>query len=203
MTVEVFDNLLQFTALLICLGLALWTLYRSRDKRWVPITLFYACCWLAQCFWLLFLALMKHTPHYSYAAELGWYAAYLCLCMGLVPLLPEKRERRGLLPWLGPLFSAAAALFFILLGDSIVSNLICGVVMGGLGWLSLAALRNPGRGRVYAWACLFLYCLEYALWISSCFVSSDTLASPYTWLDFLLTASLISLLPCYRRVVEP
>ena len=203
MIIEIVDNSLQFLVLLVCALVSFRRLYCSQDKKkWVPLALFYSCYGLAECFWLLFLALMKHTPHFSYAADLGWYAGVLFLCMGLEPLLPEKDGSRGLLPWLAVLFSAAAFLFFIRWGD-LVSNLLAALSMGWMGWMSLAVLQKPGRGRAFAWSCLLVYCAEYAMWISSCFWGGDSLANPYFWFDFLLTASFVCLFLSYRRAVEP
>jgi len=48
---------------------------------------------------------------------------------------------------------------------------------------------------------LLILILEYVLWTSSCFWVSNTLTNPYFWIDFLLTAALLALIPATRKAV--
>lgn len=42
---------------------------------------------------------------------------------------------------------------------------------------------------------------NYCLWTSSLFWQGDSLANPYFWFDFVLTATLLALLPIAERAV--
>ena len=49
---------------------------------------------------------------------------------------------------------------------------------------------------------LAFLCLENCLWLTSYPWAGDTLANPYFWCDFAVTASLLALFPAVRKVVR-
>ena len=198
--IEKIDNAMQLAVLLAC-GICVYVrLFRTRSRLWVPLALFYTCHTLATGYWLLYLSFFGRTPQYSYISDPGWYAAALFLCVLLQMGEKKRPDLKNPIPWLAPLFSAAAFLFFIQWGDYL-GNLVAAVVIGSLGWLAIHSLQRRGSDRIFAAACLLYYVLQYAIWISSCFWTDDTLANPYFWFDFLQTGNLIFLYRSWRKAV--
>ena len=79
-------------------------------------------------------------------------------------------------------------------------------VMGVSGWFSIrgciwASRSKDIRRRHIHLAVLLLIAMEYCLWTASCFWTEDSLANPYFWFDFGLTASAALLLFATERAV--
>lgn len=64
-----------------------------------------------------------------------------------------------------------------------------------------APVGQPANLRSFHITVLCFTALEYALWTSSCFWVSDTLKNPYFWFDFMLSASILMMLPATRKAV--
>ena len=202
--IEIYDNLLQVTVLLGCLLYTVWKQIRTRSKKWTPMLLFYGCEFLSIGYWLLYVALLRTYPQYSNVSDFGSYAGVLFLCILLQTPVgapePESQERGGLLPWIGPLISAAAFLFFIQ-WERYTSNLLAALAMGYLGYWSIRMLRQKGPLKQFALSCLLHFCLEYVLWFVSCFWAEDSLTNPYYWIDVLVSLNFIFVLMSYRKAV--
>ena len=117
------------------------------------------------------------------------------------------RRPRPLL-WCIPVFTVGMFLFFIQYGDY-VENAVIVILMTGLLWISVSGIlamegQPPERCRPkMLFTVTIVFCLtEYALCFSSCFWMGDTLANPYFWFDFLLSATVLLFLPALRRVVD-
>ena len=94
--------------------------------------------------------------------------------------------------------------FFMQWGE-IMSNLIYALILGLLLFSAIRRLVDAHLFRAERSLCVttIIFCLLiYCLWITSCFWKTDTLANPYYWFDFLLTASFPFFLPATRRAVD-
>ena len=98
--------------------------------------------------------------------------------------------------------------YFISIGDALY-NLIVGALMSAMLLLAIRGLiwqnrqPKPDQGKRFFHLVMTGYIvLENCLWLSSYPWAGDTLANPYFWFDFAVTASLLALLPAVRKVVR-
>ena len=198
--IERIENALQIAVLLVCTGFALARAFRFRDKAWILLSLFYSSWALGDIYWTVCLLFYGQTPAVSVISDLSWYASYIFLYMLLREAdPPDSLPKKQILPWLGPLFAAAMAVFFIRWGE-FLSNLIYAALLGLLLFSVCRRLdarrKGPGLGLCVV---ILVFCLlEYALWTASCIWEGKTLANPYFWFDFLLTLSFIFFLPAMK-----
>lgn len=107
----------------------------------------------------------------------------------------------GMLYWLLPLTA-----YFISIGDALY-NLIVGALMAAMLWTAVRGLvwqkKQPNQSRrFFHFAVIGFLVLENCLWLSSYPWVGDTLANPYFWFDFAVTASLLMLFPAVRKAVQ-
>ena len=204
--IESIDNSLQIVVLLICAGIAVQRSIKYRSRSWTLLFFFFGSWVLGSIYWLMCLLFYDKTPQISAVSDLSWYASLLFLYLLLSRLAPyEGLKRKRFLPWAGPVFAAAMAMFFMLRGE-ILSNLVYAVFMGLLMFSSVRILSDGAVHRkqhFLAIVVLVLCLLEYALLVSSCFWTSDTLANPYYWFDFLITACFPLIILATKKAVEP
>ena len=202
--IESIENALQIIVLLICSGIALYQAIANHSQTWVLAFLFFGSWLLGDIYWLVCLLFYGQTPQISIVSDLSWYGSYIFLYLLLYhSSAPDKDSRKHRLPWLGPVFAAGMAVFFITQGE-LLSNLIYASLMGLL--LFAALNRQIDRKRYQNQQLLsgmiLLFCLlEYGLWTASCFWKTDTLSNPYYWFDFLLTVSFVFFLPAIKKAV--
>lgn len=198
------ENAFQTITLLICVTVSLYLAIKNRNRVWVLLALFYGSWVFDDLYWLLIWLFYGEPPQLSVVGSLCWYASYIFLYLLLREIFPPKsaREKR-ILPWLGPVFTVAMAVFYMQWGG-ILTNLIYGVLMGLLSFSAIRRLldRDQQRSGYLCIAILVMCFLEYALWTASCFWDNDSLANPYYWFDFLLTISLLFFIPATRKAVE-
>ena len=196
--IERVENTLQLAVLLLCVGAALCRAVGRRSRTWTLLVFFFGSWWMGDLYWLICLIFFGATPRVSVVSDLSWYASYLFLYLLLQHAAPrEAGGKKRLLPWLGPVFAAAMAVFFLQWGE-FVGNLVCAVLMAQLLFAALQRLADGERNGGRRMLCLLtlLFCLfEYGLWTSSCFWAGDTFANPYYWCDLLLTALFPFFLP--------
>ena len=200
--IESIENALQIVVLLVCAGAAAFRAAARKSRRWTLLFFFYGSWALGDLYWLVCLIFYDRTPQISVVSDVSWYASFIFLYMLLRHVAPPEgaREKR-FLPWLGPLFAAGMAAFFMQWGG-IASNLIYAALMGLLLFSVIRRLLDRGRYADQQPFCITVlaFCLlEYALWTSSCFFSGDGLQNPYYWLDFLLTVCFVFFLPTVWR----
>ena len=205
--IEIGENLLQIDVTVVCLFVSVGRAVRTRGNAWILLSAFYGCWVLGDLYWVTFLILFESTPAYRYVPDFSWYSSYLLLFLLLRQLLPQYSRRiSGVLPWVGAVFAAGMCVFYMQWG-SILSNLICAVLMSMLllGSISgLTRLRGGDRGR-YGPICsaVLLICLtEYIAWTVSCFWEGDSFANPYFYADTLVTLSFVPFLFAVRRAVR-
>ena len=201
--IESIENALQITVLLACAGIAIIRAAAYRSRKWTMLFFFYGSWVLADIYWLACLVFYDHTPQIPVVSDLAWYNSLIFLYM-LLRLVapPEGTCEKRVLPWMGFLFAAGMAVFYIQWGQ-IVSNLIYASLMGLLLFSAIRRLLDARRYAAQRFLCvmiLVLCLLEYALWTTSCFVRKEGVQDPYLWFDFLLTVSHIFLIPATGKV---
>lgn len=206
---ELIDNASQVFVLLLCCGFSGLRYLKSRRQAYFLLTCAYGCFALGGLYWTIYYFLFKRTPSVFYVSELAWCSGYIFICL-LQYALSDREERafRCRAAWLSPLIGIPLLVFYCTYGDVLLNTLISAAVMVMAWWSirSLAYLRgaeNGGKRRRFHGVMLAITAAEHGLWISSCFWVGDTLANPYFWFDFLLTALLLVLLPAVREAVEP
>ena len=202
--IESCENALQIIVLLICAGVSLYRAAAHNSQTWILAFLFFGSWVLGDIYWLICLLFYGLTPQISIVSDLSWYASYIFLYLLLYhSAAPDEDSIKHRLPWLGPVFAAGMAVFFMLRGE-ILSNLIYASL---LGLLLFAALnrqidRKRYQNQQLLSGMILLFCLlEYGLWTASCFWKTDTLSNPYYWFDFLLTVSFVFFLPAIKKAV--
>ena len=143
----------------------------------------------------------------------------------------EELRFRTKLSWLAPVIAVPQFFLYVTHGDVFFNVLMCsgtmaaawlsirGLVFSRRSPVSMAAdetlekentdftagaekaVGQPADLRPFHITVLCFTALEYALWTSSCFWISDTLANPYFWFDFMLSASILAMLPVTRKAV--
>ena len=190
------ENTIQVVVLLVCVIAAVWQAISRRSRVWTLLALFYGSWLLGDLYWLVCYLYYDTMPQISIVSDLSWYASMIFLYMLLREAAPPEKTRRRL-PWIGPVFAAAMAVFFMQWGEYF-NNTVYAVLMGILLYASIHRLQE-GRQRFLS-ALVLAYCLlEYGLWISSCFWQEPVLSEPYYWFDFALTASFFLFLPAARK----
>lgn len=206
---EIVDNLTQLLAALSGCVLSGMFYLKSRKQPYFLLCCFYGCFGFSVLYWLLYIGLAAESPAVFYVSDIGWISGYLFLVL-LQNSLADKEERtlHSRAPWLALVIEIPLTAYFITIGN-VLYNLIVGALMAvilrsairGLVWQSRQA--EPDRGqRFFHLAMTGYVVLENCLWLSSYPWAGDTLANPYFWFDFAVTASILMLLPAVRKAVR-
>ena len=205
--VEFIDNLTQLLAALTGFLLSGASYLKSRRQPYFLLGCFYGCFGFGMLYWLLYTLLVTDAPPMFYVSDIGWISCFLFLLL-LQYSLSDKEERtlRSRLPWLALVIEIPLTVYFISIGDALY-NLIIGVLMSAMLWTAIRELvwqkRKAQRNKRFFYLVLLLFlCLENCLWLSSYPWAGDTLANPYFWIDFAVTASLLVLFPAVRKAVR-
>lgn len=205
--VEFIDNLTQLLAALTGFLLSGASYLKSRRQPYFLLCCFYGCFGFGMLYWLLYTLLVTDAPPMFYVSDIGWISCFLFLLL-LQYSLSDKEERtlRSRLPWLALVIEIPLTVYFISIGDALY-NLIIGVLMSAMLWTAIRELvwqkRKAQRNKRFFYLVLLLFlCLENCLWLSSYPWAGDTLANPYFWIDFAVTASLLVLFPAVRKAVR-
>lgn len=203
MTAELFDNILQITCTAIC---TVWCGAVSINKKSQALSLlacFYLLYSMALLYWTLYLHIMNYTPKVFYVSDLSWVASFFFLLLAELSIRdrPQGREFSAL-PWAAPIVSAGFFIFFSQGGD-IINNFMWCLAFAAVGYFAIEGLmRGSRRKRPFYIVVLLVVAAEYALWTVSSFWMGDSLSNPYFWIDFLISALLVMLLPCLKSGVE-
>ena len=201
---ERIENAVQIAVLLICVSVALFRAVRYRSRGWVHLVFFYGSLALGDIYWFVYLLFFGDTPRISVVSDISWFACYIFLYLLLTRTAPPlENPAKTVLPWAGPVFAAAAAVFFMLRGE-IFLNLVYAGLMGLLMFASLSRLmrKRSYESQFFLSLMILVFCIiEYGLWFSSCFFEGDTLANPYYWFDILFTASFVLFIPAVKKAV--
>lgn len=207
--VEFIDNLTQLLAALSGSVLSGVFYLRSRRLPYFLLCCFYACFGFGLLYWLLYALLVTDAPPMFYVSDIGWISCFLFLLL-LQNSLADKEEQnlRSWTPWLALAVEIPLTAYFIRIGDPLY-NLIVGALMAAMLWLAIRGLvwqskqprPNPGK-RFFHLVMIGYIALENCLWLSSYPWAGDTLANPYFWFDFAVTASVLALFPAVRKAVR-
>lgn len=203
--IESYENTLQIAVLFVCALVALSRAARQRSREWTLLAFFYGSWLLGDSYWLLCLVFFGEPARVSVVSDMSWFAAFffLYLLLRQAAPLPEGNRTRRLLPWLGYVFTASMAVFFMRWGK-IVSNLVYAALLGTLLYAVFRRLENKKHHERQTLLCtvvLVACLLEYALWTASCFWWEETLRNPYYWCDLLLTACFPFFLGAVKKAV--
>lgn len=206
---EIIDNLTQLLAALSGCVLSGVFYLKSRKQPYFLLCCFYGCFGFSMLYWLLYTILITDAPPMFYVSDIGWVSCFLFLLL-LQNSLADKEEHtlQSRAPWLALVIETPLTAYFISIGDTLY-NLIVGVLMAAMLWLAIRGLiwqsrqPNPDRGkRFFHFAMIGYIVLENCLWLSSYPWAGDTLANPYFWFDFAVTASILVLFPAVRKAVR-
>lgn len=205
---EFIDNLTQLLAALSGCILSGVFYLRSRRQPYFLLCCFYGCFGSGMLYWLLYTVLVTDTPPMFYVSDIGWISCFLFLLL-LQYSLSDKGERtlHSRLPWLALVIEIPLTAYYISIGD-VLYNLIVGALMAAMVFFSIRGLirqsRQPEPGKRFFHLVIMGYIVsENCLWLSGYPWRGDTLANPYFWFDFAVTASLLALLPAVRKAVRP
>ena len=206
--VEFIDNLTQLLAALTGFLLSGASYLKSRRQPYFLLCCFYGCFGFGMLYWLLYTLFVTDAPPMFYVSDIGWISCFLFLLL-LQYSLSDKEERtlRSRLPWLALVIEIPLTVYFISIGDALY-NLIIGILMSAMLWTAIRELvwqkRKAQRNKRFFYLVLLLafLCLENCLWLTSYPWAGDTLANPYFWCDFVVTASLLALFPAVRKAVR-
>ena len=204
MTAELTDNIIQLFIVMLC---GIYSCYRAlklKSKNWIPVTLFYVSFGIGLLYWVLYIVLFGSTPRVFCVSELSWTASYVFLAIRLTyNMTEEEKKYKHRAAWLLPLFSLAMCIFFCF-RRSYLENIMMGSVLSVCGYFSAKTLfsakaRKSSRKEYIAIAVLLFYFAEYALWISSYFLSDNTILDPYLLTDtFILNSAIIFIAAAQR-----
>jgi len=204
--IEIVDNAVQLTVTLLCAGVSWVHAARRRKQVYAILGCYYSALAMGILYWLVYDIVTSYTPKIFYVSDLCWMASYLFLLMLVTETAgPEERAFRHPAAWVSPVVSTALTVFYCQWGDWLENVVWCGL-MGAAGWFSIrgciwAARQKDTARRNFHGAVLILITVEYCLWTASCFWTEDSLANPYFWFDFGLTASAALLLFATERAV--
>ena len=205
--VEFIDNLTQLLAALAGFLLSGASYLKSRRQPYFLLCCFYGCFGFGMLYWLLCTRGVTDAPPMFYVSDIGWIRCFLFLLL-LQYSFSDKEERslQSRLPWLALVIIIPLTAYFISIGDALY-NLIVGALMAAMLWTAVRGLvwqkKQPNQSRrFFHFAVIGFLVLENCLWLSSYPWVGDTLANPYFWFDFAVTASLLMLFPAVRKAVQ-
>ena len=205
--VEFIDNLTQLLAALAGFLLSGASYLKSRRQPYFLLCCFYGCFGFGMLYWLLYTLLVTDAPPIFYVSDIGWISCFLFLLL-LQYSFSDKEERslQSRLPWLALVIIIPLTAYFISIGDALY-NLIVGALMAAMLWTAVRGLvwqkKQPNQSRrFFHFAVIGFLVLENCLWLSSYPWVGDTLANPYFWFDFAVTASLLMLFPAVRKAAQ-
>ena len=205
--IEFIDNLIQLLVVLSGCVLSGIFYLKSRRQPYFLLCCFYGFFGLGLLYWLLYMILVTDTPSIFYVSDIGWISSFLFLLL-LQYSLADKEESlfRSRVPWLAFAVEIPLTVYFISIGDALY-NLIVGALMTAMFWLAIRGLvwqrKQPQRNKLFFPLVLLVFlCLENCLWLSGYPWAGDTLANPYFWFDFAVTAMFLALFPAVRKAVR-
>ena len=203
--IESIDNSLQIVVLVICTLIAAKKAFEQNSRAWTLLAFFFGNFALDDLYLVMSLLSVGEASTLSVVSELSWYASYFFLYMLIRQLAPPAvKVPKSFLPWLGPIFTLAMAIYYTLWGQ-LLNNLIYALLMGLLLYAVIYRLceRKQYARQTALCQTILVFCLmEHALWTSSCIWSGDTLLNPYYWCDLLLTLTFPFFLRATRKAVS-
>ena len=202
--IESIENAIQIATLLVCASAALYMAYKKSSHNWTFLFFFYGSVMMGDIYWVVYLVFLHRNPSTDFVPDLSWLASYIFLYLMIKHLYPKEiKSKISFLPWLGPVFTAGMAVFFMQ-WDGIFRNVVYAALDGLLLFSAIRVLTDLHISKNRRWLPwqILIYCLfEYGSWVASCFWDADSLTNPYYWFDFLMTVSFLFFLPATEKAV--
>ena len=205
MSFEVIDNVFQVTVLLIASVVSLWLAVRHGEKRFLILSLAYACFSMETLYFVLYLAIFGKVPQVFYVAEISWWASYL-FYLSLQIVRSEKIPvRASAVPVIVCMVVVIAVFVFRIFGPAWLMIGLFVATVGAITYISLFRLGRPESRTPLDALLFFCICLQISLYGISMFYSDYTRFNFYFLVDITLTLSFVGLLPLlfYFAIFEP
>lgn len=202
MNFELFDNLLQIIVLGCAAGVACVLGFKKQQRSFLLLAFAYACFAMGTAYWVLHIAITGDIKRVFYVPEISWGASYL-FYLSLQILRSENLKLRfSLRAAIGAFVLAGVILSFHIFGPSyLVSSVFAGIV-ASITYLTILRRELQLPGRKTDFALLRIVVLQVALYVVSAFLTDYTHFNLYFAVDFMLTASFISLIPLIGQEVQ-
>lgn len=201
MNFELIDNTFQIITLGCMMLAASIIAWRKKDRRYVILTLFYACFFMGTSYFVLYLAIIGNIPQVFYVAEVSWLASYLFLLSLQIVRTEQMKIFFSFRAAAGAAVIVTGTFAVQIFGPSYVMTGAFALTAGALAYLTILRLQTKGRGWLDG--CLLAsVTLQVLLYIVSCFMENFTEFNLYFGVDFTLTGSFVLLLPLLYREVE-
>lgn len=205
--IELIDNFIQLVATTIGCLLSGALFSKNHKQPFFLLACFYGVYTLGTLYWTLYLLFFNETPPVFYVSDLSWIASYIFLLALLYNMRALEHQHKTALCWLALVFCIPQFILYITHGE-VFYNIATSAPTMLIGWLGIEglvfSLRTPGGkdSVLFYISVLCFVVLEYCLWTASCFWMGDTLINPYFWFDFLLSISMLFLLPGLKKAVS-
>ncbi len=211
--IDVIDAAIQIVSLLICMAISIYFIFKTREKSWVLLHLFYVSYLLGNLYWQAVAFYYGATPNIAVVSDLSWYASYIFLSLFLfmecekhlgkdfTSKVPNTGIKR-FIPLLTIPFVIGMALLYMQYGKY-VSNTVYAILTGILMFNSIRNLLffNDRYIRNISIVVL-LNCLgEYGSWTSSFFRDDSTWYNPYYWFNMFLAVIFLAFWIVKKREV--
>lgn len=195
MNFELIDNLFQ-VILLGCAALSAtaFALY-CKSRRCLILALAYACFSMGTLYYVLYLAIIGHTPKVFYVSEISWLASWLFYLSLQIVRSETVRLRFSWQAVSGALLISVCILTVHIFGPSYLMSSLFALTVGALTFLSLFRLQSQTEGRRLDAILLVCVVLQMLLYAVSGFTGDYTRFNLYFAVDILLTLSFTALLP--------
>ena len=208
MIIEDYVNILQMFISGVAVTLGLIRTVRTRMREWGLYSLFCGAYFLGDLFWTLYQHFYRTDPTTPYECDLNWCVSIMFLLMLLFVIRePRPKGKNPWFAWIGPVFTAGMAVYFMQWEDY-TSNTAAAFVFGILLYQSISGLYflrgktgEESRNRLFYIVSIVMTLLQYLVWMLSCFWMGYTLANPYYWFDVMLSACLILMAWPVRKAV--
>lgn len=203
MNFEVIDNTFQVTVLLLAAIVSLWLAVRHREKRFLILSLAYACFCMGTLYFVLYLAIFGKVPQIFYVAEISWWASYLFYLSLQIVRSEKVRVRFSPVPAVICIMTVIAVFVFQIFGPAKLMITLFAATVGAIVYMSL--LRLGGSETRMPLDALLFFCvfLQVSLYGVSMLYSDFTRFNFYFVVDITLTLSFAGLLPLlYREVIH-
>lgn len=202
MNFELFDNLLQIIVLAAASASAALLGFRKQNRSLLLLAFSYACFSMGTIYWVLHIAIIGDITHIFYVSEISWGAAYLFF-LSLQLLRSEHLKLRfSLRAAAGAAIVAAVVPLFCIFGPSYLVSAVFALIIGSITYLTLLRRESHLAGKKVDFMMLQIVVLQLTLYVVSAYLTDYTHFNLYFAVDFMLTASVVSLLPLVSQEVQ-
>ncbi len=203
--IEMIDNALQLICLGVCTVLSVYQSYRSKNRIWTLMSMYYMVYTLGMLYWLLYMIFYGQTPYFSFIPDFCWLASYLFLLLSMLLIGDETKNHQSIRAfWFIPVFIFGMCLFYMTRGDYL-TNITYAVMMTLLICYALKGMisldKTSGSYDLHR-SILFFCTVEYCLWTSSCLEGVSFADYLYYFFDIMLTLANVRLYLSARKAAK-